>query len=78
MLARGAMFHRYAMNEKRAKEERMFNAKLARKRVLSDMDDYKEAKELTFTKEQHQKAHSALKDYMSAFRNQQTTINQKK
>lgn len=56
----------------------MFNAKLARKRVLSDMDDYKEAKELTFTKEQHQKAHSALKDYMSAFRNQQTTINQKK
>lgn len=69
MLARGAMFHRYAMNEKRAKEKRMFDAETARKRVLEGREDFKEAKKLAFSKEQHQKAHSALKNYMSAFQN---------
>lgn len=62
-LAKGAMFHRYALNAKSAKEKKMFDAEKARKRLNQNDHGYKESRSIDLTR--YHKAKKAMAEYMS-------------
>jgi putative heme iron utilization protein len=63
MLAKAAMFNRYAQNAKQASERKMFDAALAHKRIEKEMKNWKEARESVIPIEKYRKAKAALKIY---------------
>jgi hypothetical protein len=63
-LAKAAMFNRYANNAKSAKENKMFDANLARKRLLEDSDGWKDSREMEFSLDRYRKAREAMKGYL--------------
>lgn len=60
-MAKQAMFNRYAQNAKRAKENKMFDAAAARKRVLEDADSWKDSRKIDLTR--YRAAKKAMKEY---------------
>lgn len=60
-MAKQAMFNRYAQNAKQAKESKMFDAKLARKRVMSGDDSYKDSRKIDLTR--YRAAKKAMTNY---------------
>ncbi|MGG3573901.1 hypothetical protein ABES80_15705 [Bacillus gobiensis] len=63
MLAKAAMFNRYAQNAKQASERKMFDADRAHNRIEKDMKNWKEAREPVVSLEKYRKAKAALKEY---------------
>ncbi|MFL0365383.1 hypothetical protein ACH0BF_20455 [Pseudobacillus sp. 179-B 2D1 NHS] len=63
-MAKQAMFNRYAQNAKKATEKKMFDAETARKRIMSDSDDWKESREPRINLERYRKAQEAMKNYI--------------
>ncbi|MGG3624400.1 hypothetical protein ABES25_12675 [Bacillus gobiensis] len=63
MLAKAAMFNRYAQNAKQASEKKMFDADRAHKRIEKDMKNWKEAREPVVSLEKFRKAKESLKEY---------------
>ncbi|WP_176466370.1 hypothetical protein [Terribacillus saccharophilus] len=64
MLARSAMFNRYANNSKRAKEKKMFDAEKARRRLDRGDKHWKQSHDSGFAKA-YRKASKALKGYFA-------------
>lgn len=62
-MAKQAMFNRYAQNAKRAKENKMFDAKAARKRVLAGSDGWKDSREPRVNVNRYRAAQKAMKSY---------------
>ncbi|WP_083390601.1 hypothetical protein [Cytobacillus oceanisediminis] len=62
-MAKQAMFNRYAQNSKRAKENKMFDAKTARKRILNGSGNWKESREPRINVERYRAAQEAMKGY---------------
>ncbi|MBT2661949.1 hypothetical protein [Bacillus sp. ISL-45] len=62
-MAKQAMFNRYAQNAKRARENKMFDAKTARKRIMSGSDNWKESRVPRINLERYRKAKEAMKSY---------------
>lgn len=60
-MAKQAMFNRYAQNAKRANEKKMFDAALARKRVMSGDDGYKDSRKIDLTR--YRAAKRAMANY---------------
>lgn len=62
-MAKQAMFNRYAQNAKRATEKKMFDAAVARKRLLSDSEDWKDSRDPKVNVDRYRKAQAAMKAY---------------
>jgi hypothetical protein len=62
-MAKQAMFNRYAQNAKRAKENKMFDAKTARKRIMNGSDNWKDSREPKINVERYRAAREAMKSY---------------
>lgn len=66
-LAKGAMFHRFALNAKRATEKKMFDADKARKRLEKGSKKWKDSKEPIVDRTRYIRMKEALEGFTPTF-----------
>jgi PAB1-binding protein PBP1 len=66
-MAKGALFNRYATNEKRVSEKKMFDADKARRRLEKGDKNYKDSRDVAVKQKQYKQMKQALKGYTPAF-----------
>lgn len=66
-LAKGAMFHRYALNAKRASEKKLFDADKARRRLEQGSKKWKDSRNPQVKQDRYEKMKKALEGYTPVF-----------